>query len=256
MDLEDQSQSNTGDTPEWAGVLEQIPPQFRDQVTPALEQWHHTHQQKYTEVEQRYAPWKTFIDQGIDPGQVQSAWGLAAALEQNPVQTVNTIKQYLENQGVSFTDQQVQQAVQQAAQQPQADLDPALQARFDELKRQQDILAGAVVKQHEQKLAETEDAKLAKEFDSLHKKMTQKFGRDFNEQFVGPLALATGMSLEQAAEAYYAEVNAHVQQSHRPAPTVLGAGGGLPAVKPNIRQMNENEFNSHVADLVRTMKQQ
>ncbi len=253
----DTSQDNTGDdSAPWSSVLEQIPSQFREQVTPALKDWATQTQQQY---ETQYADWKTFIDRKIDPNQIQSAFGLAAALETDPVNTIKTLQQYFEGQGLSFTDQQAAQIANQAAQQvqpaqQQGALDPAIQARFDEMKQQQDLISNVLVKKHQEDLAKQEDAKVGAEFDSLHKKMTREFGKDFNEQIVGGLALATGMNLEQAARAYYAEINQHVQGAMRPAPNVLGTGGGLPTNRPNVRQMGEEELNNYAADFVRNMR--
>lgn len=255
---QDQPQSDGGDTANvqpWSSVLEGIPTQFHGDVTPALEKWHNEHQQKYQEVENKYGGWKPFIEQGVDPVQVQSAWGLAAALENDPVNTIKTIQQYYEQQGLSFTDQQATQIANKAVQQAVGDQNTAVDPRYDELKRNQDLMANIIVKNNNEKLAAEEDRKVAAEFDSLHKNMKQKYGTDFNEQFVGGLALATGMTLEQAAEAYYQEINSHVQQSHRPAPSVLGRGGGLPTNRPDVRQMNEQQMNDHALDIIRSMRQ-
>lgn len=254
-DQENSQTSDTGDSPAWAGVLEQIPPQFRDQVTPALQEWDKQYQDRYKEVENKYAAWQPFIQQNVNPDQIHSAWGLAQALEQDPVNTIKTIQEFYESQGLKFTPEQaVQAAVQQSQQQQGGELDPAIQARFDELKKQQDMMASVLVKSNEQKLAEQEDRKIAQEFDSLHKKMSTKYGKDFNEEFVAGLSLAKGVSLEQAAEAYYAEINQHVQGAMRPAPQVLGSGGGLPTNRPNVRQMTEEQLNQHAVDLVRNMR--
>lgn len=252
--LQDPSQASTGgdtaQTQPWADVLQGIPTQFHGEVTPALEKWHQEHQKQYQEVENKYAGWKPFIDQQIDPIQVQSAWGLAAALDQNPVETIKTIQTYLENQGVKFTQEEVKQAVEQSVNNENQNYDP----RFDELKKQQELMASVIVRNNQEKLAAQEDAKVAAEFDGLHKKMTQKHGSDFNEQFVGGLALATGMTLEQAAEAYYAEINSRVEQSHRPAPNILGRGGGIPTNRPDVRTMNEKQLNDHALDIIRSMR--
>lgn len=249
--LQDPSQSNNGDdtAQPWADVLQGIPTQFHGEVTPALEKWHQQHQKQYEEIENKYSGWKPFIDQKINPVQVQSAWGLATALEQDPVETIKTIQAYLESQGVKFTQEEVKQAVEQTQQENQG-YDP----RFDELKKQQELMASVIVRNNQEKLAAQEDAKVAAEFDGLHKKMIQKHGSDFKEPFVGGLALATGMTLEQAAEAYYAEINSHVEQSHRPAPNVLGRGGGLPTSRPDVRTMNEKQLNDHALDIIRSMR--
>jgi len=254
------SQETGGGEP-WASALEHIPSQFHGDVKPALETWY----QKFSQdVTKQYEPWKPFIDQKVDPSQLQNAWQLAAALEQDPVNTLTNIRRFYEQNGIKF-EESVQQPNQQQQQPPKPldfnaqDLDdPRLQAfaqQLEEIKKQNELMAQVLVRNNESEKAKQEDARVATEFENLHAKMKQKYGgRDFNEQFVGGLALATGMTLEQAAEAYYQEINATAISMQRPAPSVIGTGGGLPTSRPDVTKMGEQEFKNYATDYVRGLR--
>lgn len=251
---QDQSQFG-GDPAPWSSALDKIPTQFHAEVTPVLETWYKSQQEAVTNANKQLEPWKQFTDNRIAPDQVLNAWQLASAMENNPVDTIQNIQKYYEEQrGIKFTREEAAQVAQQVQQ--QSELDPAVSAKFEELKKQQDLMGQIMLKENQDKLARQEDAKVAAEFGSLHKKMTEKFGVDFNEQFVGGVALAAGVSLEQAAEMYYAEINKHAQNSLRPAPTVLGTGGGLPSVRADVRTMSDNQLSDYAADFVRAKKRQ
>lgn len=249
------TQDTTGAEP-WTEVLGHIPSQFHDDVTPALKTWVSEHENK---IRGEYAAWQPFVEQKVDPNQLQNAWQLAAALEQNPVQTINNIRAFYEQNGIKF-DQQgqpQQQLPQQQSQQPSVDEnDPMAKfaSEIAELRKQNELMAQVLVKGNDEARAKQEDARVAQEFDNLHTTMKAKYGRDFNEHFVGGLALATGCTLAQAAEKYYEEINSTATAMQRPAPSVLGSGGGLPTSRPDVTKMGSQEFENYATDYVRAMK--
>lgn len=250
-EMNEQGVSQNGDTPAWASVLEQIPSQFRDQVTPALQDWEKQHSSKMDELKQQYAAWEPFVNNKVDPKQAEQALGFVYAIEQNPKQAIEAIQQYY-----NLTPQEAaavaQQAVQQQQQTGDNDLDPRIAAQIQEIKQQNELMAKILVKNQEQTSAREADQKVEQEFATVKQHMKKQYGLDaIDERAIAGYALGMNTDVKTAAEAWYQGIKQHAEAMQRPAPSLLGTGGGLPTERPNIKQMDENSFKNYAVDFVK-----
>lgn len=78
---EDNSSSNeSGRNPAWDPILELIPEQLHEKVIPHLSKT----DKHVQELQQKYAPYKSFVDNGINPEALQASFELGQAISANP----------------------------------------------------------------------------------------------------------------------------------------------------------------------------
>lgn len=244
----------TNQNPAWNDILNSIPSQFHDQVTPKLREWDAGIQKQFGNIHDQYAPYKPIIDQGIDPAHIDLAMKMISALESNPEQTISTLQTYY-----GLTNQQAQQVVNQQQQnQPQtnqdfenADIDPVIKSQIQALKEQNERMAQILVENHQRESKAQEDIRLANEMKELHTSATQKYGYDFNEQMVLGLCMGANMTPSQAVEQFYKNAEEIASHYRKPAPNILGSGGSIPSGRTNTRNMTDSEVNNYVAQILR-----
>ena len=233
------------ETPVWQTVLEGIPPQFHGDLEPKLQEFTNNFQQQIGQVHETYKPWKQLAEANIDPEQVGFALNLVQAIEQDPNRVVGAIQEYYKL--TPAQQQQVQQQAQQQQQQqtPSGDqpLDPRVAAELQAIKQQNELLAQVALKNYEAQQAKEQDALLEAEMTKLKAETKEKYGFEMNEKAVLGYAQGMGVDIGKAAEAWYADVMNLLSQQSRPAPRLLGSGGGLPSVKPDFGKMSGQEFN-------------
>lgn len=242
------------DNPAWSTLLQSIPSQFHDQVKPALTDWDKGVQERFQKIRSEYAPWKPFMDQGIDPEQMESAIQLANAIQSDPKRVIEGMVEFY---GINLNDSAISDLKQQLPGSENTEpIDPRIEAQFQQFKEMQDTMAQILIAKKQEEQANAEDVKLDLEYRKLHGSMSQKYGYDFDENIVSGIAYGQGVDIAKAAEMYYEHNNSFMQKMQRPAPSVLGHGGSLPSTKPNIRGTTDKEFKDIAVEFIRAHNRQ
>lgn len=79
----------------YAKQLEQIPEALRPMVEPTFKEWDANVNRRFDEVHSRYAPYKEFIDAGLQPGQLREAVDLMKMVVQDPRRIYEALGEHL-----------------------------------------------------------------------------------------------------------------------------------------------------------------
>lgn len=228
--------------------LKDVPEVERPIVEKYVKQWDAGVTKRFQDVHSEYADWKPFKEAGISPDELNSAWAVANALDNNPQETLQLIAQHYGIEVAQAVADQQQAAEQGGLQDPQTPTgndaffsDP----RFAQVQELAQTAAQILLQEQEQKQQAQEDAALEQELKNLH----EKHG-DFDENWVLPRAMQIG-DLNKAVEEYNNLVNSILTNNNRPsAPVVLGSGGGLPATGIDPTKLNDKETKNLVTQIL------
>lgn len=240
-----------GQNPAWAPFLEKVPAQFHEQVTPVLREWDQNYQRQLNTIKSQYEPYQKYVTDNIPPQHIDTALHMINALEANPRQVIDLISGYYGfNDPQQQNQQQIQQnpQLQQFQQQQQEETDPRylqFQNTLDQQAKQIEIMSQILIQRNQQEQQAQEDARLDSEMKALHAKYTKEKGVDFNDKIVMGMAMGGNLSPEQAVQAYYAEMEKLYGQMQmpRPAPNIMGSGGGMPSGAVNTRNMAQTDLD-------------
>jgi hypothetical protein len=96
---EDHSTDQVEANPFWGEVEKQVGPNVYKLIQPHLAKADTAARQRVEAVNQSYAPWKAFADQGIEPAHVQQALGVVQQLNTSPEQVFESLRSFLEREG-------------------------------------------------------------------------------------------------------------------------------------------------------------
>lgn len=195
------------------GLLKGVPPEQQAVLEPYIKQWDAGVTRRFTELQSRYQPYDSVIEQGVSPEDLEDAIGLAQVFYQNPLALKQIIEQ---NYGQGTGPGAGQQA---PAGEEFEELHPAVkqfiegqQSQLGEMRSVMEKMAETFVQQRDQQTAAQEDEAL----DGYLGLLRTELG-DFDEDFV--LAkMEKGMDGKEAVEAYQSAVQSGINQR-------LGAGG-------------------------------
>lgn len=216
-----------GNNPAWNEFLQVIPQELHEKVTPLLQKWDQGVNDRFQKVHSEYEPWKD-ITKSTDPETTRWALNVLNALNENPKMVYDALGDWMKDSGIDAG--QIQQAVQQQQQglstgQGQQGPEDPYKQQFDGLQQQVRLMTEFLQAQQQNQESQQMDYQVAQEFDAASK----KYGLSpQDEQFVSGLVLQNpGISIDQAAQQFN-EFRNQVAQTHRPAPLIMGSGGGLP----------------------------
>jgi hypothetical protein len=234
-----------GINPAWQPFLNEIPRELHQKVMPHLQQWDKGVNDRFQQVHSEYEPWKRFQQAGLDPDNIEQAWGVYQTMNNNPAEFGRVYMNWLAEQGIELPGQG--QTGQQLGQ--EEDIDPN-QQRIDQLSQQQELIAQVLLQRQQEESIQQEDAQLAQEFDQLHQKFSQERGLDFDENWVLSRLMADpSQDPEDVIGEYYDFVNNLLTQQQRPvAPRLLGSGGSMPTQRPNVGQMTESQVKQYAME--------
>lgn len=242
--------------PAWNPVLEKLPPSFHPAITPHLQEWDKNFNTKLAEVQQRYEPYKSFVDNNVTADDIQMALNIVKEIDTNPQQFYQQMQDYFgfgAGQG-----QQQQQSPATQTQEPdfglggiQADDELLQNPKIQELMQNQQALAQAVLAQREQAQLEQHNRQI--EADLAEIKQTNP---NVDELMLFRIATGQGVDLKQAAtilNQYNESVLTASRQVAPPAPPVFNpAGGGVPAAQqPDPAKLNGRETKNLVAEILK-----
>lgn len=241
--------------PAWNNLLSRVPQGLHGQILPELQQWEKNYTQGMQKVHSQYAGYKPFLDQQIAPEQLNEAYMIRQALEEDPLKFVQAL---VEHYNLQLPTEQGQQP-----NEPQDEDNPYDLSQNPEWQNQQQIvqtMAQALLLQNQQAQEAQEDAELDAQFESAK----QRHG-DFDEDFVMKHLYFSGADnpteelMDEAIEAWKEHVQSVVQNYRSPsqnAPVIMGGGGGLPSQQTPVGSLNGNQRRALVAQTLASLNAQ
>ena len=267
------TQPNSGN-PNWKAILDVIPQEFHNLVTPKLQEWDQAVNSKFQEIHQQYEPLKAYkplADHGIEGKYAEAAVKLADEMQRNPqVIADQMIKQF------NLDYLSAEEAAQRFQSQPgnnSGDQENLFGDNDDLFKdpRIQKLMQGFEAVQN--KLTEREQMELqqqqADEWEDYLDTLEEKAKEDnlpFNRTIVTALAAQTGMSGEDAVKEYHlmlaregvtvgSNEDPQQQAQQPPAPPVMGTGGSVGSGSPDgsvdFGNLSKNDMNAAVEQILR-----
>jgi hypothetical protein len=233
-----------GANPSWQEILDAVPQEYHEKVTPVLQKWDQGVQQRFETVQSEIKPWKNIIQNGYDPESTQFALNLVHQLNEDPKMVYEAIGKHY-----NLSPQEVKQALGsgQGQGEPQGqedDINARYQAELEGLKEQQRLVAQLILNERQEKVQAAEDQKLADELDGLR----QKYG-NYNEQFVLSQMQYSNKSAEDAVKAYF-QWREQELGPHMPKPLLMAGGGSLPSQNVDPRKLNDKQTKDHVIGIL------
>lgn len=241
--------------PAWNNLLSRVPQGLHGQILPELQQWEKNYNQGIQKVHSQYAAYKPFLDQQIAPEQLNEAYMIRQALEQDPLKFVQAL---IEHYGLQLPTEQGQPNGD-----PQEEENPFDLSQNPEWQNQQQIvntMAQALLLQNQQAQEAQEDAELDSQFDAAK----ERHG-EFDEDWVMKHLYFSGAdnvdeaTMDEAIEAWKQHVQSVVQNYRSPsqnAPVIMGGGGGLPSQQTPVGSMNGNQRRALVAQTLANLHAQ
>ena len=235
--------------PAWGEILDKTPSALHPMMTPVFEKW----DKNFQEVQTKYAPYKTYVDQGVAPETIDQSLQIMRLLNENPRAIFDQMVETFKDEW-GLNQQQAEQAAAQQVQGQPEQTPPSLDLgqenvyditkdpRFVELKQQQDVLANYLTTQIQQQEAAAQEEAANKALDTEIAKVKQEKG-NFNERIVFSLVASNpGMSIADAVDIWKADLSANA----RPAPganypPVMSPGGGSPSQAVDVTALNNKD---------------
>lgn len=235
------SEGDQGGNPAWQPLLQELPPEYHEKVTPFLQQWDQGVNKRFETVQSEYKPWEPVVKGGHDPQTALMGLNLLSLIQADPMFVVNQIQKHYPDQ---FSSNGTSQDAGAGQGQESPDDNP-YKEHFDRLESQQRKIAEHLLSQQQQKQQAADEA----EYDKILQGLEKDHG-PFNVQMVNAL-VASGVDPADAVK-QYKDWERSAAINYNPAPRVLGGGGGMPnSTKVNPSKLNEGEFNQLGADLLR-----
>jgi len=232
------------DNPAWQPFLDVLPDSLHETVRPVLSDWDRNVNARIEQIQNEYAPYRSFKDQGIDPEELDYSYQVLQALNENPRDVILAMAEHF---GLSLTEAQAQQLSNEVQQQQQQNGEDApVDPRIAFLEQGFQTLAAITLQQQEQVVAREADRQLEETLQGL-----RNTHGDFNENAVLANMLA-GMDPESAVQAYK-QVEAQILQNANrpPAPRIIGSGNGsVPNERVNPAAMTDQERRALVTQML------
>jgi hypothetical protein len=244
--------TDTGGHPAWKEILDQLPEEFHPLVTPKLEAWDSGVQTRFQNLQSQYEPYKTFIEQEVDPDYLVQAAQLAAAIEQDPERVYKALAEaYGYGQGVADTTEVTDPD-------DTDDPDDPIAARLAEHERMLERMAEAYMADQNARETQEGEAVLDEYMAALH----EAYPKGFDDQYVLN-QIAAGVDGQDAVEGFYklvesygGNVNTADTPSAPSAPPVMSSGGGSPSDRVDPRKLGNADTEQLVAELLRAANEE
>lgn len=229
--------------PFWGEVEKLTGPNVYQLIKPHLAKADTEARQRVEAVNQSYAPWKAFADQGIQPQQVQQAIAVVKQLNESPEQVFESLRSFLEREGRMPSQAELKQEVQEDTEEVDP-RDEQLQTLAEQQRLIAEFLQNQQLQGQQQAAAQEADTWLETEVSKLKDPKKGFDEADIKEivRIAAFQAQQTGQDPDSlaAAEAQYIAMRDRIRTTPRPgqvAPRLpSGPGGGTPqqqAVDPS-----------------------
>jgi galactitol-specific phosphotransferase system IIB component len=220
--------------PAYDKLLAEIPEAWHSKVTPFLQEQDRNFQQQL----EKYTPFKDYVDQA---DLVSSGLNLAKAIESDPVEVFNSLKEYLVENGMLEKDAEKQAAeiVSEQAEEQDEELPPALKKKLDELESFKTEQEQRAYQQELEKATEVAAQELDRDMATLKSQFSITEAHEMAIYNLMNAALGAGQELSVADAAKqlqqmvgnFTPVGGAAQQS---APVVVGSSGGAGVPAPDL----------------------
>lgn len=222
--------------PAYEKLLNELPEAWHSKVTPFLQE-----QDKYFQQQiEKYTPFKQYAEQGIDPAIIDAGLNLAQALDNDPVQVFDALKNHLMAQGM--LEAEAEQAAAEAVDEEYSDdeIPAALKKEIDSLRQQQEQLSEFANNQILERETDAALSQIQGEMDSLRGKYQISDAHETAIYDLMNAALDAGrdISVFDAAKQLAQMVGGfrplEAPDLSQGAPTVVGSAGGAGVPAQNI----------------------
>ncbi len=223
-------------------LLAELPEAWHAKVTPHLQE-----QDKYFQQQiEKYTPFKDYVEQGVSPDLILGGLNLARAIESNPQEVFESLRDYLGQQGL-LPEEAAQAAVDFMESESDEDAEDIFDAVPAELRREIEELKQFRDQQEEiqyyQELEKETDRytyELETEISDLKSRFNISEAHEIAMYDLMNAALNAGreISLAEAAQQLQSMVGPFAPtngQAYEPAPTIIGSAGGAGVVAPNLQ---------------------
>lgn len=238
--------------PAWNNLLEKLPAGLHGLVIPELQSWDKNFQEKTTEVQSRYAPYQSLLDNNVPPEQVENALRTMQMLQQDPRKFYEELGKFYEAEWGQGQEGQVTAPEEETFTLGEDDFDITKHPKFQELMQNQQVMAQYL----QQQIEAEQQAAADKQIETDLKNLTEKYG-EFDEEWVLALTMQKNQSLEDSVKAYH-EFVTKVRTAPRAgdsAPPVFSPTGGVPSTHTDPRNMNRKDTRNLVAQLAKTLSE-
>lgn len=98
--ISQQATQQSAGNPAWQPLLQQLPEAFHETVRPVLQEWDRGVQERFQQVQSQYAPYKSLIDNRVDPSMLTPALELYNLMQQDPRRVYESMAEHFK-----FSDQ-------------------------------------------------------------------------------------------------------------------------------------------------------
>lgn len=230
------STGTPGENPAWKEYLDQFPDSVRHIARDAFTKWDSGVQQRFDSINKQYQPYKSFIDQKLDPNELNSAYQVASMLRDDPVGFTQLLAERL---GLTLTEAQAltEQVSNETQDEPEED------PRIQQLMESQQQLLSTFQQQEQARQQEQMVQQQTQQMEVEFAQIEQAYGRPLpvelkNEVMREALRLShetnKPVSMQDAYSSLEKLVSA-VRNVPRPgatAPRTMPSGGSMPVSKP------------------------
>lgn len=243
-----EQQTDSNGNPAWKPFLDVVPTAFHKQVEPVLREWDTNFTNKLNQVQSQYAPFKPFLDQQVQPEQLQQGLQLMKMIQENPRVFYDRMTQHYGNEwGLNSgqgTDEDDDAFDLDDQEQNYGQLSPQQQQELEQLRNQQTTIAAYLAQDLEAKEMAKHEAQVDTEFNQVK----EKYG-DLTPDHVDAIvsmAIQSGSTVVEAADKLFKFTPAPNQQAQRTVPRVVAPNGGVPTAPP-VKPKTRNERVALVA---------
>lgn len=236
----------------YAEYLEQFPTSLHPLATEVFKKWDGDVTKKIQSVHSEYEPYKPLVE-AYEPDALQQAIAMAEAMERDPAAFMNALAN-----AYGLTPPQQGQTdpveTQQVSSQNdlEYDLSDPVQAKLQQQEQLLMAIGQSLLEQRNNEQALTEFQQQEQAYNTLMTQLETKYGK-FDVDYVNTL-LANNVDPDKAVQQWKSQVEAYAKQTLAPnqtAPTVMGAGGGLPSTQKDPATMSPSETRKHVEEILR-----
>lgn len=261
--VQDHSNDSQNDSnPFWGEVEKKVGPNVWQLIKPDLDKADLEARQRVESVNKSYAPWKSFVDQGITPDHVSQSMGVVRQLNdpQGQLQVFESLQKFLRENGRLPDKQELQEQVEE-------DGDEGEDPRYSALAQQNHAIMEFLSQRQQQEVQQVADREADSWLDGEHTRLKSKgYDEADIKEIVRIAASSIGANGQvpdnfDAAAAHFDALRDRLLTTPRPgqlAPRLpSGPGGGTPnagAVDPS--NLTKDQRRELVAAMIARGKQQ
>lgn len=223
--------------PAWNNLLGQIPNNLHQNILPELKQWDQNYNDGIQKVHSQYAAWKPFIDNQVQPDEVNNALLVWQSMNEDPNKFIQTIMDYYNYQPQGGQGQNPQEPQVRSEDDEGIPFDVTQHPEFQRLQQIVETLGQASLTQYEQQI----ETQVEQEVAQMFSEAKERHG-EFDEAYVAQLMMVNeGMDIDTAIKLQQERDQQIIQRHRSPgqsAPVLMGGGGGVPSQQTRVSGMS------------------